>query len=369
MKNTSPRKSKLGLREIAAAAGVSVATVSRVLNSSSRVAPEIKKSVLDAAANLNIDFSRRNRTKTLVFILSNRAMLHAFHSRILIGAETYCAGQGWNMIFLSFSYSPHTPWKELHLPKIVQRHDVVCAAILAGTNSTNLLELLVHKGIPFAVLGNNVIGAPQILDDSDVVYSDDTQGGYEITRYLIQMGHRDVWFVGNTRLPWFARCFEGYRRAMNEASLEQQQGSIDSEDETEIGYLGTKSILGRGRPVTAIFAGNDPTAHGVYKALRESGLRIPDDISVAGCNDTMGGFLYPGLTTIREFPEQLGKRMVELILNRITKPGQSPQHVSIPTEFIRRDSCCPPALPQEASLEDAAQKVPLLNDPHASYLR
>jgi DNA-binding LacI/PurR family transcriptional regulator len=358
MKNASPKKSRPRLRDIAAAAGVSVATASRVLNGSNRVAPEIQKAVLDAATILNIDLSDRNKTKTLVFILSNRAMLHAFHSRILIGAEAYCAAQGWDMIFLSFSYSPHTPWKELHLPKIVQRHDVVRAAILAGTNSTNLLQLLVDKGIPFAVLGNNVIGDRQILEDSDVVYSDDTQGGYEITRYLIQLGHRHIWFVGNTRLPWFGRCYEGYQRAMEEADLALQQSSIDSEDETEIGYLGTKSLLGRGNPVTAIFAGNDPTAHGVYKALRESGLRIPEDISVAGCNDTMGGFLYPALTTIREFPEQLGRHMVELILNRITKPQQPPQHISIPTEFIRRDSSSPPA-PQQSAARDTAQKLAL----------
>ena len=224
------------------------------------------------------------------------------------------------------------------MPKVVQRHDVVQGVILAGTNSTNLLQLLDHKGITYVVLGNNIIGEPQDLN-SDIVFSDDTQGAQDMTQYLISLGHRNICFVGNTRLPWFARCFAGYRRAMDASGLAPHQSSIDSEDDTEIGYLGAKSLLTRGEPVTAILAGNDPTAHGVYKGLRDSGLKIPDDVSVAGCNDTVGALLYPSLTTTREFPEQLGKQMVELILNRIAKPGLDPQRVTIPTEFIKRDSC------------------------------
>ena len=266
-------------------------------------------------------------------------MLHAFHARILAGAEEYCAAHGWDMVFLSHDYSPHVPWKELHLPKVVKRHDLVRAVLLAGTNSINFIELLEHQGIAFALLGNNVIGEPQYLKH-DVVFSDDIQGAYDMTRYLISQGHRRICFVGNIRLPWFSRCFAGYQRAMNEADRVPRHSDIHSEDDVEIGYLGTKSLLAGNEPVTAIFAGNDPTAHGVYKALRESGLRIPDDISVAGCNDTVGVWLYPGLTTIREFPEELGKHLAEVVLNRIANPRQDAQCVTIPTELIKRDSCC-----------------------------
>jgi len=338
MKNRDGQRARVGLREIAAAAGVSVATVSRVLNGNSRVDPGIQKLVLDAAAGLNIDLSQRNKTKAIAFLQCNRTMLHAFHSRILVGAEQCCAAHGWDMVFLSFNYSPHVSWKELHLPRVVQRHDVVRAVILAGTNSMNLIEMLEHKAITFAVLGNNVIDAPPNLRH-DVVLSDDIQGGYDMTWHLIRLGHRRIGFVGNTRLPWFARCFAGYRRAMMEAGMELRQSSISSEDDGEIGYLGTKSLLSASEPITAIFAGNDPTAHGVYKALRDSGLRIPDDVSVAGCNDTVGSWLYPGLTTIREFPEQLGTNLVEVLLNRIANPRQDPQCVTIPTELVKRESC------------------------------
>lgn len=337
------KKNKIGLQEIASAAKVSVATVSRVLNGNTRVARDIQRSVLEEAKRLGLDPFARNKTKTLAFLLSNRAMLHAFHSRILSGAEAHCAANGWDMVFLSFNYSLRLPWTELHLPKLVQHQDVIRAVILAGTNSVDLLKLLRHKGISFVVLGNNVVGEPQDLREYDTVFADDIQGGQDATRYLIDLGHRNIGFVGNTRLPWFARCFEGYRSAIEQQGLVVHESRPHSEDETESGYLGAKSLMAHDDSITAILAGNDPTAHGVYKALRDRGLRIPDDMSVIGCDDTVGMWLSPALSTTREFPEQLGKQLVELALKRIAHPEQEPQSVLIPTQFVKRDSCGPPA--------------------------
>jgi DNA-binding LacI/PurR family transcriptional regulator len=338
---TNSKRDRIGLREIANLAQVSVATVSRVLNGNTRVDPALQKTVLDAAAKLDIDVSSRNKTKALAFLLSNRAMLHAFHSRVLIGAEAHCTALGWDMVFLSYNYSPNVSDRELHPPQILQRHDAVRAVILAGTNSMNMLRFLERKNITFAVLGNNVIDATDDLKQHDVVFTDDIQGAYDMTRYLINLGHRHIGFVGNLRLPWFARCFAGYRRAMDGAGLSQHLNSTDSEDDVESGYLGTKSLLAQNKSITAILAGDDPTAHGVYKALRDSGLRIPEDISVCGCNDTVGSWGHPPLTTIREFPEQLGKQLAEVVLNRIASPSLDPQRVTVPTELIKRDSCRP----------------------------
>jgi DNA-binding LacI/PurR family transcriptional regulator len=333
--------SKIGLRDIAAAAGVSVSTASRVLNGNSRVDSDLRQKVLNAVEKLNVDISLRDKAKTLLFIVSNRGMYDAFHSRVLLGAEEACVAHGWNILFMSFNYSPNTPWRELHLPKLVQRHDVVRGVLLTGANFSNLIDLLLNKGVMSVALGNNILGDTSNLK-TDIVSSDEIQGGYDVTRYLIGLGHRDIWFVGNLRLPWFARGFEGYSRAMVDAGLEPRQSHIDSENSTDVGYLGTKSLLTRGERVTAIFAGNDPAAHGVYKALRDSNLTIPDDISVVGCSDTIAGMLYPALTTIREFPEQLGKQMVELVLTRISNPLAAPKRVTIPTELIKRDSCGKP---------------------------
>jgi DNA-binding LacI/PurR family transcriptional regulator len=354
MQSASRKDHKIGLREIAALAKVSVATVSRVLNGNNRVDPAIQTVVLQAAAKLDVDLSQRNKAKALAFILSNRLMLHPFHSRVLSGAEAYCADHGWDMIFLSFKYPLNVAWDELHLPKVVQRRDVIRAVIVAGTNSTSLIELLDHKGIPYVALGNNIFVESR-HPKGDLIYSDDTRGAADVTRYLISLGHRNISFLGNVRLPWFARCFAGYTRAMNEAGLPVCHSTIDSEEDGEVGYLGTKSLLARGEPVTAIFAGNDSTAHGVYRGLRDSGLNIPDDISVVGCDDTVGQWLYPGLTTIREFPEQLGKQMVELILRRIANPALEAQQITVPTELIKRDSCRQISAADDMALEKAAQ--------------
>ena len=351
------RNGKFGLRGIASAAKVSVATVSRVLNGNTRVDPDLQRRVMKAAKRLGVNVAQRDKAKALAFLLSNRAVMHSFHSRILLGAESYCTERGWDMVFLSFAYSRQVPWRELHLPRAVQHRDVVRAVILAGMPSGNLLDLLSNKGITHVVLGNNVVDQHMDLS-ADTVFSDDVGGSEDLTRYLICLGHRRIAFVGNVRLRWFARCCEGYRRAMIAAGLTPQQSSIDSEDDHEIGYLGAKSLLAGKERVSAIFAGNDQVAHGVYKAIRDSGLRIPNDISVAGCDDTIGALLDPRLTTIREFPEQIGRQMVELILNRIGEPTLSRQIVTIPTELVKRESCR--TLAARASGAFASEPAPMI---------
>lgn len=350
-----PQKRKVGLREIAKAAHVSMATASRVLSGSGRVDVEIQKTVLAEAKKLGVDPSDRYKSRTLAFLLSNRAMLHAFHSRILSGAESQCRMRGWEVVFLSYQYSRHTPSNELQLPQVIGRRDLIRGVILAGTNSGNLLELLHNKGIFFSVLGNNVIGNHAQLEKCDAVYADDIQGGLDTTQQLVRLGHQHIWFVGNSRLPWFSRLLEGYRRGMAESGLTAHESSIDSEDDTECGYLGTKSLLAHKEKVTAIIAGNDQVAGGAYKALRERGLSIPDDVSVVGCDDTVGMWLYPALSTTREFPEHLGRSLAEAVLRRIEDPDQEPQRITIPTEFVRRESSGPPPelMRKEASPKNA----------------
>jgi DNA-binding LacI/PurR family transcriptional regulator len=274
----------------------------------------------------------------MAFILSNRSMLHPFHSRILEGAAAACADGGWDMLFLMYRYHANLPWKNLHLPRPLQRRDMVRGLIVAGSNSPNLLDCLQHRGIPFVALGNNLTGDNN-QRQFDAVFSDDIQGAHEMTRYLQTLRHRDIWFVGNTAEPWSRRCLQGYERAMREMGLACHASSLDSNDPKEVGYLGTKLIFSRGEQATAILCATDQIAQGVYKAATDLGLRIPQDISVAGCNDTLGPLLSPALSSIREFPEQLGKKMVELLLRRIDNADTPPRQVTIPIELVKRESC------------------------------
>ncbi len=340
-------------QDVARVAGVSGATVSRMATGSARVSPEIAERVKKAALELGVNLYR-SKSNVIAFLLSNRDMLHSFHSHVLVGAESYCAARGWNMLFLTLRYPPNVFWKDLHLPQILERRGMVGGFILAGTNSQNLLDLLTHKGIPFAVLGNNVLGDWR-PEEHDVVWFDDIQGAVEMTRHLQSIGHRDIWFVGNTRLPWFGRRYEGYCRAMQEAGLNPHLSGIDSNNNQDMGFLATKSLLARGEPVSAIFAGGDPTAEGVYNALRDRGLRIPHDVSVAGFNDIEGALLHPPLTTVRVFTEQVGKHLAELVLNRIECPSLAPQHFTIPTQLVKRESCHPLSPSRETEAEEHPQ--------------
>jgi len=330
-------------QEVAKLAKVSAATVSRVFAGNGRVSAALSSRVWGAAAELGIDVSRRGRSDLLAFLLCNRKMLHPFHSRVLWGAEDFSVSRDYNMVFLSFRYPSNLSWKELMLPKILERQSGIAGYILAGMNSENMLELLQNQGARFAVLGNNVVGEWK-PERYDVVWFDDTGGAHEATRHLQSYGHELIWYVGNSKLPWFARRQSGYCQAMEGSGMEARISTLDSEDPREIGYLGTKSIVAQGRPVTAILAGDDATAHGVYQALRDCCLEVPRDVSVAAIDDVETGLLDPPLTTVRTFPEQVGRQMTELVFNRIRKPTLPSQHRVIPTRMVRRGSTAAPTL-------------------------
>ncbi len=297
--------------------------------------------VRKAAEELGIDLEHRRQEKSTIiaFVLGNRTILHNFQAHILSGAEAYCSSQNKEILFLSHRYSATIPSKDLHLPQILNQRALVRAVILGGTHSGNMLSALREREIPFAVLGNNVVG-PWNPEEYDAVYSDDIQGAYDLTSHLIQEGHRDICFIGDTDLPWYARCATGYRGSMTAAGLQPRYSDFHSDD-PELGYLAMRSVLTRREPVTAVLAGSDQIARGVYEALNQAGLRIPDDICVAGFNDTEACLMNPPLTSVREFPEELGKHLAEFVLRRLQEPDRKPQQLTIPTRVMVRESTRP----------------------------
>lgn len=316
--------------DVARLANVNVNAVSPGAQGSNKVAPAAQASVRD----LGLDPSAAG-DRTITFILGNRDTVNEFQSKVLLGAEGYCTSQGWALQFVSFRSDLSAPASRLNLPESLT-HKRPGGVILTGTHSANILGALSEKKIPFSLIGNNIVGEWH-PEQYDCVFTDDIRGSAEIIRYLIAQGHRNIWYIGNQRLPWFARCAHGYRQAMNEADLEPRFSEIGSEDR-ELGYLAVKALLASGERPTAVFVGTDQAASGVYQALQESGIRIPDDISVAGFNDTIGEVLHPGLTTVREFPKELGVHLAEFTLRRISEPSLPPQQLIMPTELIRRES-------------------------------
>jgi DNA-binding LacI/PurR family transcriptional regulator len=329
---------KPSFRELAKLANVSAATVSRVARGEANVDPEMRRRVRVAAERLGIDLEERRHQKSamIAFLLGNRTVLHHFQARVLWGAENYCSSQNRELLFLSHRYPASVAPKELHLPQILTQRALVRAVILGGTHSANMLHALRDRGIPFAVLGNNVIGQ-WTPEDYDAVYSDDVQGAFDLTTHLVGEGHRDIWFIGDSDLPWYARCARGYREGMTAAGLQPRCSEIHSDDR-QLGYLAMRSILSRREPVTAVMAGSDQIARGVYEALNHAGLRVPHDICVAGFNDSEAELMHPSLTSVREFPEELGKHLAEFVLRRLQQPDGKPQQLTIATLVVARDS-------------------------------
>lgn len=333
---------KLTLLDVARAANVSTSTVSRMMSGKAGVTPAVRGRVVKAALRLGFDLNGRKNIKIIAFLLSNRGVLHPFHSAVLMGAEAYSAEHEYGLLFLPFQYSAKASPQQLRLPTIIERRHIISGVIVAGTNSQNLLDLLTHKGVPWVVLGNNVTGEWN-QGEASAVFFDDVGGAYELTHYLLNMGHRRIGFVGNRRLPWFARRYEGYRKAAEEAGLAPRAGDVNSTEDEETGYLATKLLLQEGTPLTAIIAGDDAVARGAYKAVRDRGMDIPDGVSIAGFNDTSeASALHPPLTSVHVYAEQIGKQMVELLLRRIARPDLAVGSVTLPTQVVKRESCASP---------------------------
>lgn len=100
---------------------------------------------------------------------------------------------------------------------------------------------------------------------------------------------------------------------------------------------------------TAVLAGSDLVASGIYSALREDGVIVPDDMSVASINDTDAPLFHPALTSVKEFPEELGRQLAEFALNRLRSPSRPPQHVTIPTRLQLRHSVATAAKQKQAA--------------------
>jgi DNA-binding LacI/PurR family transcriptional regulator len=360
----SRRSPKVKLIDVARAANVSAATVSRIIGGRASVSPEMRNRVFSAAMRLGFDLDRKRKSRIIAFLLSNRGVLHPFHSSVLTGAESYCAEHNYGLLFLPLQYPTDALSEELSLPEIVQHRQIVSGVIVAGTNSRELLHLLTRRGIPWVVLGNNVIGDPQD-EESGAVFFDDVLGAYELTRYLQSLGHREIGFVGNLRLPWYERRFRGYQKAMEEAGLELHANELSSRDGEEMGYLATKLMLQQSPSLTAIFAGDDSSARGAYGAARDSGLEIPGDLSIAGFNDTLeASSLHPPLTSVHVFTDELGRQLAELLLKRIARPDLPAKAITLPTQLVKRGSCGPPPpVPNSALAADhkteSARKSPV----------
>jgi DNA-binding LacI/PurR family transcriptional regulator len=338
---TVPRQSTI--RDVARAAGVGIGTISRVLNSSSQVSRETRARVNDAIRRLgfrpNAQARRilKRRSEIVCFLLSNRDFLHPFHARILQGVESYASTLKHHVLFAVLHYSQRTPPEKIDLPPVLQEHGLIDGVILAGTIYPNLLRRIEAIHMPFVAFSNNVVGM-----DGDHLYDqvgfDDFNGTLQATRYLIQQGHRAIDFAGDTSYPWIQRRFDGYRQAMRENKLKPISIMPRGPDGfVDFGQQSAQRILSRKPRPTAVVAGNDETAYGLWMSLRRHGVKVPEEISLVGFDDRDEAVLMdPPLSTVRVYKEEIGQTCMKMLLERLHHPQMAYSQRILPTEFVIR---------------------------------
>jgi LacI family transcriptional regulator len=338
---------KTTIREVAKAANVGIGTISRVLNSSSQVSRETRARVLAAIRRLgfrpNAQARRmlKRRAEMVCFLLSNRDFLHPFHARILQGVETYASTVKQHVLFAALHYSSRTLPDRIDLPPVLQERGLIDGLILAGTIYPNLLCKIESIHVPFVAFSNNVVGMGE-EHQYDQVGFDDSNGTLQATRYLIGEGHRQIVFAGDTSYPWLHRRFEGYKQAMRENKLKpvlilarNVQSFVD------FGQKSVQQILSRRPRPTAVVAGNDEIAYGLWRSLRQRAVSVPDDISLVGFDDREEAMLMdPPLSTVRVDKEEIGQTCMKMLLERLHHPHMTFSQRILPTEFVIRGTVC-----------------------------
>jgi DNA-binding LacI/PurR family transcriptional regulator len=338
------------IKDVARRAAVSTATVSRVLNRTGLVDADTERRVLDAVEALdyrrNVNWERLSRraARMVCFLLGNRAMPNSMHVRMLMAAERALTQAGYDLVFAGFRYQEDTSVARLELPRLLQSRGVVDGVLLGGIHYQNLLDALDRLPIPSVLLGNTCFVSKARLHTDAVLY-DDVSAVEEATRYLTRMGHERIAFIGDISMPWFARRHRGYLRAVRAARLRPMETTAPWDlDNVGYGLRAMQAMLrGKVRP-TAVVAGNDEVAGGVWKALMARGLAVPSDVSLVGFGDRQEvAFLEPSLTTITSFPDVLGAEAARMLLEKLRAPGAALPARTFPCQLIERASCAPPA--------------------------
>lgn len=326
------------MKDVARLAGVSTSTVSHVVNNTRFVSNEIRERILKAVAELNYSPSalarslKINQTRTLGMIVTTSN--NPFFAEVVAGVERICYQRGYTLVLCNTEGDParlsHS--LEVLLQKRIDGLLLMCTE--SRSASAEVFER--HPAVPVVVMdwGPLTSRADRIQDNSAL-------GGYLATRHLIEQGHRRIGLISGPvdKLPAQSRQ-EGYRRALAEARIPYRQEYVVTGDfEFAGGITGMQQLLALPEPPTAVFAGNDVSAVGVYQALYRAGLRVPQDISVIGYDDIeLARYLTPPLTTIHQPQEALCRQAVDILLDRIQGADDAPRLVSLEPTLIRRES-------------------------------
>lgn len=326
------------IRDVARAAGVSVSTVSRVLNGKDDVAPETAAAVhrvieeLGYASSLAARSLRSRATRVVGVIVQD--MWHPFISMVIKGINEVTAAHDYDLLAYASARRSAETLAQWEQRQVAQLNGAVTDGIIVVTPRAATYR----TAFPVVAVDPNQADA-----EFPAVISTNRQGVLEAMRYLLALGHRRIGFItGRMDLQSAVRRFDGYRAALEEAGIPFDPALTAEGDYTrEKGFAGALRLLLQPDPPTAIMASSDDTALGVYDAAAELGLRIPDDLSVIGFDNTLAGaLLNPPLTTVDQFVEKMGALAAEILLQRIQgHPCETRVHKA-PTRLVIRQSCC-----------------------------
>ena len=326
------------IKDVARAAGFSVATVSRVLNGSGPVKPETEQRVRDAARQLRFtpNVAARSlttsRTSTLGVLLPD---LHGeFFSEVIRGVDQAAQERGYH-ILVSSSHNDHA---EIAAALGAMRGRVDGVAIMSPTLDATQLRDDLPPTLPVVLLN-----CADARGEFDVLGIDNRGGASAMTRHLVSAGRERVAFVCGAKGNADAEArLAGYRAALRDMGAEwREEWEFEGAFVQESGFEAAHRLMAMSPRPDALFCANDAMAIGALSAFREGGLRVPGDVAVAGFDDIpIARYMHPPLTTVRVDIAGLGASAVRTLLHAVgRKNAHERVHETLPAELVVRDSC------------------------------
>ena len=338
MNQTSSKRKTIA--EIAAKAGVSIPTVSRVLNNRPDVAPGTRERVEQVIKESGFIHSRvKNALKEssgiIDMLVPDLATLYSVE--IVSGVEEVLERTELRLA-LSLTHNS-LQFEQRWLAKVIDGATDGAILVLAHGQS-NRLDMLLRNKIPFVVVDHR----GELGPDVPSVGATNWLGGRTATEYLLSLGHQRIAIIsGDAALRCSRDRIAGYRAALEDAGIASDPSLIrPGAFIQQTGYEQTCALLDLPEPPTAIFAGSDTQAMGVYSALRARGISVPDSMSVVGFDYvSIASAITPALTTVRQPLVEMGRVATTMLLRLIAEEPLDSKRVELTTSLIVRESCAP----------------------------
>jgi len=335
------------IKEVALKAGVSIATVSRVLNSTGPVAAETRQRILDAIEGLRYvphGAARSlitNQTDTIGVLLPD--LYGEFFSEVIRGIDAAARRRGYHVLISGF----HSDRAEIEAVLRALRGRVDGLIVLSPDVDAQGLRRNLPETLPVVLLNTpmdrRVDGARPDGVDLDAINLDNHGGAFAMVRHLAALGHRDIALIRGPEENADAReRLRGYRDALRSLGIAPTDGLELSGDFSEdSGYQAGRRLLTLKPRPTAVFAANDSMAIGCLFALRDAGVEVPGDIALAGFDDIpIARYITPSLSSVHVPIAELGTRAMERLLHAVeSKNGHERRQETVATSLVVRGSC------------------------------